>query len=649
MSTAITVRANPRQKKAPAIRRGIILWTSDNQADIATARTFQWETGAPTHSAPQGSLYYRVDAPDSDTTWYRATDAVGTWEAIVGSEVTELLAANNAWSGNETHSGTETFSNAAGVTTDTVTERSAGVGVTVDGALIKDSHIVDSVGFYDAAAPTKVVRLDAGAVSAGQTRVLTMPDQDVTITAAGAALLDDATAAAQATTLGLGTGDSPTWTGGTFTGNVKIQGKIVATGSPVLIDAEHVDMRANYSLLNTDYTTAAGVTAGFVANYLPTATVDTCNGAVVAGVDGVSDPTIATTGAATFAITDIVMISGSENDGENDGLYEVQAHAGNVLTLKSTSNGISNRVEDFTLDQLVANAGETFAITKVTVSVARVGTDGIWEVGSGSQTGIAYSNLVRASDIGSTVQAYDAGLVSLAALATAADRMPYTTAADTYAETVLTTAGRALLDDASAAAQATTLGLGTGDTPTFTNAVLTANQSTPSGAGVASVENPGTRKVTITLTNAAVVLADNAGVTAYGSLKVLDLPAGLILFHGAVMDLAVTLSAAGVNADWDGDVGLGTVAADNGATPLAGTEQDFVPNTATPQAVAGVTTADAKSTATEVGDLFDGTGTAIDVYLNFLVDDADHDVTTTPTNLVINGTITFTYTNLGDN
>jgi hypothetical protein len=63
------------------------------------------------------------------------------------------------------------------------------------------------------------------------------------------------------------------------------------------------------------------------------------------------------------------------------------------------------------------------------------------------------------SDLGS-YQTSDAGLTSIAGLTTAADKMLYTTAADTYAVTTLTTAGRALLDDADAAAQRTTLGLG---------------------------------------------------------------------------------------------------------------------------------------------------------------------------------------------
>lgn len=63
--------------------------------------------------------------------------------------------------------------------------------------------------------------------------------------------------------------------------------------------------------------------------------------------------------------------------------------------------------------------------------------------------------------IGADVQAYDAGLQSISDLLTAADQSIYLTAADTYATYTLTQAGRNLLDDADAAAQRITLGLGT--------------------------------------------------------------------------------------------------------------------------------------------------------------------------------------------
>lgn len=63
--------------------------------------------------------------------------------------------------------------------------------------------------------------------------------------------------------------------------------------------------------------------------------------------------------------------------------------------------------------------------------------------------------------IGTNVQAYDPGLASIAGLTTVADRTIYTTASDTYAVTTLTSFGRSLIDDADASAGRSTLGLGT--------------------------------------------------------------------------------------------------------------------------------------------------------------------------------------------
>lgn len=147
------------------------------------------------------------------------------------------------------------------------------------------------------------------------------------------------------------------------------------------------------------------------------------------------------------------------------------------------------------------------------------------------------------------------------------------------------------------------------------------------------------RTLEITFDDVAIALADEAGVVAYGGLKVVDMPEGAVAILGAVAGLAVTKSSAGVNTDWDGDFGVGTVTASNNAT-LATTEQNIIPTTATPQAVSGATTAKGVATAAVY---LDGTTTPVDIYLNFLVDDADHDVTGTACNLIVNGTLTIHY------
>lgn len=109
----------------------------------------------------------------------------------------------------------------------------------------------------------------------------------------------------------------------------------------------------------------------------------------------------------------------------------------------------------------VANLTDHFAMSSVKItggSITGITDLAVADGGTGaSDAGTARTNLGLA--IGTNVQAYDAGLQSISGLTTSANQMIYTTALDTYATTGLTAAGRAILDDADASAQRTTLGL----------------------------------------------------------------------------------------------------------------------------------------------------------------------------------------------
>lgn len=78
------------------------------------------------------------------------------------------------------------------------------------------------------------------------------------------------------------------------------------------------------------------------------------------------------------------------------------------------------------------------------------GTNIIWESPTDARTSMGVA-------IGTDVQAYDDGLQSISALTTTVDNMIYTTAADTYATTAITSTGRSLVGAADADAAANVL------------------------------------------------------------------------------------------------------------------------------------------------------------------------------------------------
>lgn len=196
-----------------------------------------------------------------------------------------------------------------------------------------------------------------------------------------------------------------------------------------------------------------------------------------------------------------------------------------------------------------------------------------FDVGSVDTTEFGYLNGVT-SAIQTQLdnkQPLDAGLTSISGLTTAADRMIYTTASDTYAVTTLSAFGRSLIDDAAASNARTTLGLGSLAT------LSTINNSNWSGTDL-SVANGGTGAST--LTDGGILLGSGTGaitpmaVLTNGQIVVGDGttdPVALTAFTSSTGDLIH--EAGGLEADVSAYTGI--LAISGGATVEVDTEAEL--------------------------------------------------------------------------
>ena len=189
----------------------------------------------------------------------------------------------------------------------------------------------------------------------------------------------------------------------------------------------------------------------------------------------------------TAALTDDALLVYNSTAGE----FQFESGATLRTTLGVDVSGTDNSTPvtlSGSLDYLTLS-GQAITLQQINLTTDVTDTLPVASGGTGSATA-SDARTALGLQIGVNTQAYDAGLQSISGLTTAADKMLYTTASDTYAVATLTSAGRALLDDVDAEAQRTTLGLGT-----------LATQSTITESQISDLQSYITASSTDTLTN----------------------------------------------------------------------------------------------------------------------------------------------------